>query len=376
VKALSKIYIVSEPADKLHKLKLMEEFCKNLHNQWRIYSLVAQSEYNNADALTRSISILFQTTFFSIVHFFKSMHCLFEGPHLVIGFNIFSYLNFCRVDTPTYQEVTKQMLQIIHDEEDPEKVEPTVVSLFDLLPTDLFTIETPPTKKGGKNVERPVEDLVSLSRTTFLLSVLEKVIHRAPTPLLRDRVLPLLFVGFRSQTESINKYCHSLMKSLFSNYDHVSMKISTVVPLYVRTCLEHHPGITPIHAFRETLVVIVQNLPETENALTLFVLKTMSDRIHYFIAKGTPKMNLAKAFFNLISVVHLQLLDPLLDMITVVMKTLPKGFWPALCEFLFNTISDNFDYTRKNKCLKWYLDLLSELKIENNTEMPLLMSRL
>jgi len=220
-----------------------------------------------------------------------------------------------------------------------------------------------------------MDDLVLLSRTTFLLSVLEKVLHRAPTGLLRDEVLPLLFAGFCSSTESINKYCHTLMKALFAKYDHVSMKISTVIPLYIRVCLENHPGITPIHAFRETVAEIVKNLPESENALTLFVLKTLSDRIHYFIAKGTPKMNLAKAFFGLISVVHLQLLEIHLEMVNNVMKALPKSFLPTLCEFLFNAISDSFDYTRKNKCLKWYLELLSELKL-SNPDIPLRMSSL
>lgn len=34
--------------------------------------------------------------------------------------------------------------------------------------------------------------------------------------------------------------------------------------------------------------------------------------------------------------------------------------------FLFNIIADNFDYSRKNRCTIWYLELLNELKIIKN----------
>lgn len=73
--------------------------------------------------------------------------------------------------------------------------------------------------------------------------------------------------------------------NLFLHYDQIPINLSAVVPLYIKTCLEHHPGITPIHTFREALGVIAKSLPESENPLKLWIIKTLYERIHYFIKR-------------------------------------------------------------------------------------------
>ena len=46
VKALSKIFQVSDKNERDHMLDKIQEFSKNLFEQWRIYVLVSNSETN------------------------------------------------------------------------------------------------------------------------------------------------------------------------------------------------------------------------------------------------------------------------------------------------------------------------------------------
>jgi hypothetical protein len=76
--------------------------------------------------------------------------------------------------------------------------------------------------------------------------------------------------------------------------------------------------------------------------------------------------------FSLISHVNIQLLDIVLEWSKQVLHQLdlngiPKAAQSTLCRFLFDTISSNFDYTRKNKCTKWLLDTVAELKLEDDS---------
>ena len=51
-------------------------------------------------------------------------------------------------------------------------------------------------KFSSRNVKpaKTVEDLILISRSTFLFSVIEKVVHKYSSQLLKDEILPLLFV--------------------------------------------------------------------------------------------------------------------------------------------------------------------------------------
>jgi hypothetical protein len=68
------------------------------------------------------------------------------------------------------------------------------------------------------------------------------------------------------------------------------------------------------------LAVIARALPEEENPLMLWVLKTLNERIHHFIKRGTPKLNLMLCLFNLIAYVNLELLETLQEMISAILR--------------------------------------------------------
>jgi hypothetical protein len=68
--------------------------------------------------------------------------------------------------------------------------------------------------------------------------------------------------------------------------------------------------------------------------------------------------------FRLINVVQLQHLRYLLFMVEGIVKSSPKRLQEVLCKLLFNIISGNFDYMRKDTTIKWYLELCHSIKIQ------------
>jgi hypothetical protein len=119
-----------------------------------------------------------------------------------------------------------------------------------------------------------------------------------------------------------------------------------------------------VDSFEECLSAICKNLPEKESPLILFCLRKVFDKIKKFVERGNPQLQLTVVLFHMIPSVPLQLLELLLNMIAEVLRSVPPSASKVLFKFLYDVIANNFDYSRKNKCLKWYLALLSELKPE------------
>jgi len=188
------------------------------------------------------------------------------------------------------------------------------------------------------------------------------VSFKLPEDILRDKLIPLIFLGIECKNERINKFSHSLFAGIFSRTNAFQLEI---IPQYLKVSLENYPSITPVESFQECLIAIGSNLTEADNGLVLYCLQQVHQKIMFYLSKpkGKPKMKLTLVLFSMIPVVNLQLLDNLLDMIYEILEKIPKSFQPVLCRSIYNTISDNFDYTRKNKLLKWYLEMLHHLDV-------------
>jgi len=68
-------------------------------------------------------------------------------------------------------------------------------------------------------------------------------------------------------------------------------------------------------------------------------------------------------FLEMINYVPRHQLKFQLQLISDLVKKSSKNVQIMLCHLLFEIISKNFDYTRKEICIKWYLELSSKLGI-------------
>jgi hypothetical protein len=159
-----------------------------------------------------------------------------------VALNTYSYLNFCRADYPTYEKISIILLdELIADAEKTENSQ-NLVYVLNVLPTFPF-YESKTTK------EVVVEDPIILSRVYFLLAVLEKIAPKLPEDVLRDKLIPLLFLylftlcsssftkfrGIECREKTINKYSHSIFAVIFSKPNPYQIK---VIPTYVKISLE------------------------------------------------------------------------------------------------------------------------------------------
>lgn len=67
--------------------------------------------------------------------------------------------------------------------------------------------------------------------------------------------------------------------------------------------------------------------------------------------------------FELLAHVHRHMLHYLLNIIEEIVTKMDKKMQVILCHLLFKIISKNYDYTRKEVCIKWYLELCHKLDI-------------
>ena len=71
--------------------------------------------------------------------------------------------------------------------------------------------------------------------------------------------------------------------------------------------------------------------------------------------------------FEMITHVPRQHLGYLLSLIEDMVRNSTNNL--QLCRLLFHIISKNFDYTRKETCIKWYLELCAKLGVYKNAKL-------
>jgi len=254
----------------------------------------------------------------------------------------------------------------------------TKQSSFESLSSYLATTTT-----ASENVQKNnfIEDELEMSRLFFLLGVIEKLVIYFPLKHLKLRLLPLLYLGIQNSNMHLNKFSHNIYAALFESLitspslisNSLKETILIVIPSYIKLSLENYPSLTPMDAFQESMSAICRSLSGVENAATLSLscLKQLDERIHFFLSKGSPRLSIVLCLFKQISNVSLDLMDDLLVMArNVVTATSCRPVQQLFCKMLLDCIAENFDYSRKDRCLKWYLQLLSDLNMLEEDIMP------
>jgi len=145
--------------------------------------------------------------------------------------------------------------------------------------------------------------------------------------------------------------------------------VEKLVPYYINVCLDHYASI-PFEPFADNIVAIVLALPPT-SPLVVLTLKILADRVQKMqsetasapSSKAADPRRLIRLLFSFMAIVDVQILDVVLVLIRNTIKSSPQGAWPQLTKYAQQIILNNFDYTRKDQCIKWYLGLLHDLQL-------------
>lgn len=335
-------------------LDSMIRFSKNLYEEWRRYQLTIFTQ-KIPDELTIHITPLLQTIFLSFTFIFEKISPLFGDEEIIKALDIYAYLNFSRLDNPTYQENLKTLLGKIRlTTSDPiqSKNEAVIETHFiSLIPVYIFEPEFSQTLV--------IEDTVEMSRVYFLLSVLEKIIHLFSNLVIENQ-LPLLFSGLEHFHEPIRKYCHNIFEDLFL---HKANNFTHIMPYYTKISLENYPSLTPIDCFQTTFDAMAKSIDIEFCGVILFCIGMVETAVLNSIKSNTPKMKLIQLFTKQITTVPLQILQIVLHKVQTLLHSSPRHIQEPICDFVFQLILNNFDYSRKNQLIHWYLQQLEQLNL-------------
>lgn len=165
--------------------------------------------------------------------------------------------------------------------------------------------------------------------------------------------------------------------------------VMKIIPYYLKISLERYGDVLPFDSFSECFEALVVTLPHA-HPLFIFCFEKLAEKILALEKQGqggsgavTPwsqeqpttlatrseqwgaggsSKNLALFLFSHLVSVDIQVLELLLDIIATVVQNLEGFKQRYTCEFLYGLIARNFDYTRKDQCLKWYLNLVHHIR--------------
>eukprot|EP01117_Protostelium_nocturnum_P009153 TRINITY_DN3277_c0_g2_i1.p2 TRINITY_DN3277_c0_g2~~TRINITY_DN3277_c0_g2_i1.p2 ORF type:complete len:634 (-),score=225.36 TRINITY_DN3277_c0_g2_i1:2390-4168(-) len=400
-----------ENQDKI--LKEMKGYSHQLFQQWRTTFLAnserqtllkstTQEEKENGrvakmqmEQLTFFILPLFQSNFLVYTMIFKAMSEGNEGDftsdQIVSILTCYANLNFCRVDFPAYEQLSKSLIDGLIEEPEQKDRElftnEMAMRMFEILPRDLFSQHFKVDAKG-------VEDQIELSRIYFLLSVLEKTIPHFSQSQLEEKIVPFLFGGLECSHQVLNTFTHELFRQVFSiplsgrnrtNLEPPPIQ-SLILPSYVTISLKNFPNITPLESFDRSIAAALQNHSKSQTLRG--VSHQVSQRLHkvslhvvnqlYKVCKGflksDPKRNAAfcsilTSQLNNVDFKQLTHLHEKIEELIYMNESDSVENYAVQLQLLrlcHESISQSYDYSRKNANLRWYLRQLEALRVVND----------
>jgi len=119
--------------------------------------------------------------------------------------------------------------------------------------------------------------------------------------------------------------------------------------------VQNYPEITPIETIQETTLAIMTKLPST-HPLISFTINAMAEKIKSTrLSKNATLLMIV--LFRHIAHAPLTSLAELLKVVEGIVLSSPRKLQVLLVKLLFSIIANNYDYTRKQQCVTWYLEL-------------------
>ena len=178
-----------------------------------------------------------------------------------------------------------------------------------------------------------------------------------------------------------------------------------IIPYYLKVSLDHYSDtLLPFESFAECFGTIVATLPHS-HPLFIFCFEKLAEKIlelerhipphqppqhdtlsadmetfedaklqqqipqqpSQYVPSTVSSKSLAMFLFTHLVSVDIQVLDLLLEIIATVISAYDTSKRTVMCNYLYEIIARNFDYTRKNQCLNWYLGLVHQYGIRQQT---------
>ncbi|PRP88781.1 hypothetical protein PROFUN_00249 [Planoprotostelium fungivorum] len=399
--AISEMFRKENAEGRGHILKRLNDYAKKLYEEWRVFYLVngeqqltspgdskerrevSQNAKVQLSALTGALLPILQSTFITYTMILNQMMETREMKErqAVDVLVIYSHLNFCRVDFPAYTDVVKALLLLVIQHDERVKKAELSMMIFHQIPRD---------NDGSRE---SVEDAVGLSRVYFLFSLLQRLIPSLSQQEMRDHLCPMLMEGIECPHPQLNVSAQELFGILFAlpfpeeYLDGTTQEIpvqSLILPSYLDTSLKYLPAMPQNEGLlRETIGVAMKN--HSTSSRSRQTITRVYDSLHRVVRYTlhrlfqTAKLGMKKGtvestqrcslLVHQINHVDPSLLPELFGMIEEVLLMGEEKGKITMVRMCYDVITKSFDYSRKNTCITWYLELLEGLDLRKEEEM-------
>lgn len=352
VLALGVLFPSLQPCEQQYILDRVHVFAEEFDQGWRTVDVE-----NAAEVVGKELLSFLQLIFICLCLFFIAVHTTLSSAQCVRALQTISLVQIGRVPVTLYDQIFQKLaLKAATSKEDLKSL------------VELFSASAP---KDG--------DLSTLSRhqllaVRFFMAAMLPVMPLIPDDLLNEHLLPVMFKNVAHRDVKVSRAVHQMFKSLFldpwgQQENAMQSHVEKLVPYYINVCLDHYASI-PFEPFADNIVAIVLALPPT-SPLVVLTLKILADRVQKMqsetasapSSKAADPRRLIRLLFSFMAIVDVQILDVVLVLIRNTIKSSPQGAWPQLTKYAQQIILNNFDYTRKDQCIKWYLGLLHDLQL-------------
>lgn len=142
----------------------------------------------------------------------------------------------------------------------------------------------------------------------------------------------------------------------------------SIIPKYIQLSLANFPEFTRLESLVQSMILIVDVLPARNKDLApiaLYCVKKQAERAKHLKSGKLSTKLFILSLFRLISVCDNSILVPSLEIIEeFILSSTKENEQRNLCLNLKYVITKNYDATRKNICVNWYLNLIHLLHFD------------
>lgn len=299
-----------------------------------------------------------QVVFLSIALFIELVHKEFDLLQLSKAFTILAYLDFCspslRMELYMRYNMVLELLFLKYTDLKVDKkfITYAIEDILKPIGFDLYSVNH-------------VEDKQTLMLAGYFLTLVEiSMLFKMDEtfyPDIEDKILTMCFklvICSDKYGKHANLKAHIVLIQLIK-----AKKYIQIIPYYLKLLFEGFPDASNAASIGVSLNTIFSCIEE-KSPLYLYTLNMLEEKIKNVHDPFQSTMLLFVSF-NLIGSVGLLFLDELLENIRRNLHKLEYEQKKKMCEMLYESISNNHDYRRKDKLVRWYINLLKELEIKS-----------
>ncbi|CAJ0638081.1 8239_t:CDS:2, partial [Entrophospora sp. SA101] len=199
------------------------------------------------------------------------------------------------------------------------------------------------------------------SRFVFYLLVIEQSMKELDDEIVENEILPFIYPYLKDKSEiRLYESVHVVILAMFSTKKRISPKLS---PFYCNLLLQAYPDLLTVGQLRAAYSIVIRSLSETDDALAWVCLEKLIKAIenlpttdNIYTALLFHRGHLLLTLIDQIKSVNLIFLKTLLLKIKNFLTNEPNSISKnAIQKVLFDALSTELDYTKKEAGVKWWL---------------------